>query len=63
MPRSSPRSPAAHDTPESDQLPEEHPGAAQTGTSSPGERKGDVGLNPRPEPGSRKNTGNPHDHD
>ena len=49
-------------THESDQLPEEQP-ASGDGTTDPGERKTDVGLDPQPDPGSRPNTGNPHDHD
>ena len=49
-------------TQESDQLPEDQPAPAG-GTSDPGEREAQVGLDPRPDPDSRPNTGNPHDHD
>jgi len=50
-----------HDRRESDQLPEEQPGAATPASSTPDERKQDVGLDPRPDPRSRRNTGNEHD--
>ena len=63
MPRLSPRALTPHDTRESDQLPEEQPGSGDTGTSTPGERESQVGLDPSPRPSSRPNTGNPHDHD
>ena len=54
----------AHDARESDQLPEEQPGGGHPGsTSTPGERKDQVGLDPRPDPDSRRNTCNPHDQD
>jgi hypothetical protein len=47
---------------ESDQLPESQPRPAHEGTpSSPTRRKQDVGLDPRPDPGSRRNTGNAND--
>ena len=49
-------------TQESDQLPEEQP-ATGGGTTDPDERKTQVGLDPDVDPGSRRNTGNPHDHD
>jgi len=58
-----PSSPPAPDAGrESDQLPEEQPAPAG-GTTDPGERSEQVGLDPQPDPGSRRNTGNPHDHD
>lgn len=63
MPNPAPRSETPHESRESDQLPEEQPGGAHDGTTTPGERKRQVGLDPRPDPGSRPNTGNPHDHD
>ena len=49
-------------TQESDHLPEVQP-ATGGGTTDPGERQSRVGLDPRPDPDSRPNTGNPHDHD
>jgi hypothetical protein len=47
---------------ESDQLPETQPRPAGQGTpSTPARRKRDAGLDPRPDPGSRRNTGNAND--
>jgi hypothetical protein len=47
---------------ESDQLPEEQPAPAAPGTpSTPEKRSKDVGLDPKPRPDSRRNTGNEHD--
>ncbi len=59
----SPQTPSApHRSRESDQLPEEQPAPGGGGTD-PGERRSQVGLDPAADPDSRRNTGNPHDHD
>ena len=63
MPRSTDHPADPGDRRESDQLPEEQPGGGHPGTTTPGERERQVGLDPRPDPDSRPNTGNPHDHD
>ena len=62
MPSSPPRPPDPRRCQESDQLPEEQPAPAG-GSTDPGERKTQVGLDPQADPGSRRNTGNPHDHE
>lgn len=48
------------DTEESDQLPEEQPAPAG-GATIRRTRESDAGLDPTPDPGSRRNTGNPRD--
>ena len=62
MPSPPPRSADPRRTDESDQLPEEQP-ASTSGATDPHERKTQVGLDPEPDPGSRRNTGNPHEDD